>query len=361
MAQADAVAPLKALADQAPNDVDLKRTLFHVLHGAGRLDEALTEVEQALLLDPMNAEIHYELATTHKRLKNYDAARAAFKQSLALSPNQPNVYGQLTDISNAEGDGVGAARNILESMRIDPQDHEIAAMFADYLYQFGLLEDGDYYRDRALLLAPNAPTARLAALTGYYVRGDRDRSDELARSMVADDIDERHGSYFAAVYTVLMNAIAREDVVEGLEFINQYQPGFNDPTSNELAFKVRYAQEGAFAAWDVAFGRATTSKMADEYWRVLLESGIVASEFPTTYMQVLALRGEVDEAIQFALDEVLTRPVTDAIWWREIFDLPFMSAVTEDPRVRAGLQQWNEDAIQLRQDLRPILDGASGK
>jgi len=358
MALVDAIAPLQALADQVPNDVDLKRTLYHVLGNVGRLEHALAVAEQALSLDPMNAEIHYALANIHRRMKNYGAARAAFRRSLDLSPNQPNVYGQLAEISNEEGDGVGAVRSILESMRLDPKDHEIAAMLASYLYRAGMLVDGDYYRDRAVLMAPNSPTSRMAVLEGHNARGDRDASDRVARAMVADDIDERHGSYFEAVYAILTNAIAREDIAEGLEFISRYQPGFNDPLSNEISFKVRFAQEGAFSAWDAVFGREQASKMADEHWQVMMASGVLASEWTETYMEVLALRGEADEAIRLALEEVLTKPVTEAIWWREIFDLPFMAAVVEDSRVQAGLRKWDADLAQLRQDLRPVLDAA---
>ncbi len=358
MAMADAVAPLRLLADQAPNDVEVRRILYLVMNGVGLVDEALAVVEQALLIDPMNAELHYSIGNINKRLKKYDIARAAFQRSLELSPDQPNVYSRLSEMSAAQGDGVGAVRNTLESMRIDPKDHEIAAMLADILYHVGLVDDGDYYRDRAALLAPNSPTTRMAMLEGYSSRGDRDASDRLARSMVADDIDERHGSYTEAVYAILGNAIAREDVEEGLEFIVRYQPDFNDPTSSDIPFKVRFAQGAAFPAWDLVFGREQASKMADDYWRVLMESGMVASEWNATYMEVLALRGEVRNAIEFALAEVLIEPVTEALWVREIFDFPYMKAVAEDLRVQARLQQWDEDLVQIRRDLRPVLDGA---
>lgn len=357
----DSIAPLKALSGQAPNDIDLRMTLIRVLARAGRAEEVLGEIDQALLIDPMNAELHYEAGNANKRLKNYDAARAAFKRSLEISPNQPNVHGQLARISNDEGDGVAAVSSILESMKVDPKDHEIAALLAAFLYLLGLPEDGDYYRDRAVLIAPGSPTARMAMLHGMLAHDDRDASDELARSMVADNIDARHGSYFMAVYTVLDNALAREDIAEGLDFINRNQPGFNDPTSNELAYKVRISQEGAFAAWDKAYGREKTAQMANDYWRVFTESGGLASEYSETYMEILALRGDTDEAIEFALAEVVTEPITSAIWWREIFDLPFMASVTADPRIQSSLQQWDQDLIQLRQDLRPVLDNEYGK
>jgi hypothetical protein len=85
---------------------------------------------------------------------------------------------------------------------------------------------------------------------------------------------------------------------------------------------------------------------------------MVASEWNVTHMEVLALRGDVGSAIEYALAEVLSEPVTDAFWVSEVFEFPYMVAVAEDPRVRARLQQWEEDLVQLRVDLRPVLHGA---
>lgn len=356
MAVSDAIGPLQTFAAQAPNDINVMTTLYRMLGLVGRLEDSLIVIEQALQIDPMNAELHYSSANINQRLKNYDAARAALRRSLELRPNQPNAYNKLATMDLAEGDAVGSIHNTLEAMTLDARDQEIPAMLASYLYRVGLIEYGDYYRDRAVLIAPNSPMARLAVLESHNARGDRDAGDRLARSMVADDIDERHGSYWEAVYTVLTNAIAREDVTEGLDFISQYQPGFNDPSSSEISFKVRYAQEGAFAAWDAAFGRERAAEMVNEYWRVMTESGILESEYSVLHLEVLAFRGDLDTAIEFALTEVLSKPVTEAVWWREIFALPFMRDVANAPRVSARLQQWDEDAIRLRDDLRPVLD-----
>lgn len=242
-------------------------------------------------------------------------------------------------------------------MALDSRDPELPATMGVFLYRIGLPEYADRYRDRSNLLAPNSPSGRYVTLEGLLARGDRDASDRLARSMVADDIDERHGSYFMAVYTVLQNAIARENAAEGLGFVTKYQPGFNDPTSSELSFKVRNAQFGAFPAWHSVFGLEKASEMADECWRVFIESGNLKSDFPASYMEILALRGETEAAIDFALAEVVDKTITDTIWYRELFDAPHLAAVVADPRIQARFRQWDEDLLTVRAEVKVYLDG----
>jgi hypothetical protein len=192
---------------------------------------------------------------------------------------------------------------------------------------------------------------------GARSRGDREESDRLARSMVADDIDERHGSYFVAVLTVLENAIENEDAAEGLDFIERHQPGFNDPSSNTIAEKVRWAQGGAFWAWYVAKGPVETAALVDDYWRILQATGFSIDDDPIIYLEVLAIRGKTDEAIDYALNDIVSLPITEAIWWREIFDAPYMVDVVSDSRVQAQLQQWDEDLIAVRADVGAFLEG----
>jgi hypothetical protein len=96
--------------------------------------------------------------------------------------------------------------------------------------------------------------------------------------------------------------------------------------------------------------------MADDYWRIAESSGMFSvSEMPVTYMAVLAMRGDADAAVEFALENVVDLPITEAIWWREIFDEAFMAEVSTDPRVQAKLQQWDEDLVTTRAALQEFL------
>jgi TolB-like protein/tetratricopeptide (TPR) repeat protein len=358
MAFVDALPEMQKLVDAAPNDVDVLALAGGFHSDAGHSEESLALFESALEIDPINSSLHFEVGAKYQRLRNWDAAQAAYERSLELSPNNPNIYGRLANVSFGRGDAVAGIRHIVESMRIDSRDPELPGAMANWLYQFGVLEEADSYRDRATLVSRDSPVARSAVLMGAVVRNDIDESDRLARSMIVDDIDERHGSYFFAVYTVLRIAVERENAEEGLQFMEEHQPGFNDPTSNLIGYKVRAAQGGAFGAWYVGYGPEVASRMAEDVLRVAESSGMfLVSEVPTAHLEVLALRGDVEVAVDFALENVLTLPVTDAVWWRMLFDDPHMADVAADPRVQAGLKQWDEDVLTTRVELEEFFAG----
>lgn len=356
MAFVDALPEMRKLVDAAPNDVDVLALAGGFHSDAGLPEKALALFESALEIDPINSGFHFEIGALHQRLKDWDAAQEAYERSLELSPDNPNVYGRLANVSFGRGDTVAGISYILESMRLDSRDPELPGAMANWLYQFGVLVEADSYRDRATLVSPSSSVARSAALMSAVVRNDIDESDRLARSMIADDIDERHGSYFFAVYTVLRIAVEREDAQEGLRFMEEHQPGFNDPTSNLIGYKARAAQGGAFGAWYVGYGPEVAARMAEDVLRIAKSSGMfLVSEVPITNLEILALRGDVDVAVDFALENVLNLPITDAVWWRVVFDDPHMADVAANPRVQAGLQQWDEDVITTRGELKEFL------
>jgi TolB-like protein/Tfp pilus assembly protein PilF len=356
MAIADAVPVLGELAAVAPNDVDLRSLYARFLDNVGRPVEAMAELDAALLIDPVNTELLYQLGSVQLRTEKWDAARSSFNRSLDINPDQPNVYGGLARLSMVIGDAVSVVENSINAMAIDSKDQELPANLAGFLYRMGLPDEADPYRDRAVLLAPNSPSARHAVLESSIARGDRETSDQLARGMVADDIDDRHGSYWEAVYTVLTNAVDNEDAEEGLQFIEQHQSGFNDPSSSTLSLKGRWAQTGAFAAWDAVYGREEASRMAGDFLNVLEARGFIVSDDPDTLMEILALRGDTDAAIDFALASTVNKPITTAIYLRGIYDAPHMAGVVADPRIQSRLQQWDEDVIKLRGEVKAFLD-----
>jgi len=356
MSLADAVPEMRRLVDTAPNDFDLLMMAGNFLSDAGHPEEGLEYLERALEIDPINSEVHFEVGGKYQRLSNWDAAEAAFLRALELEPGNPNIFGRLARISSGRGDAVESLRYMQEGMRIDSRDPERPSGIANWLYQLGVIEESDPYRDRAVLVSPDSPLTRTAVLMSAVARNDIEASDRLARSMIVDDIDERHGSYFTAVHTVFRISILNEDVHEALQFMEDHQPGFNDPTSNLLGYKARNAQQVAFAAWYTAYGPEVAAGMADDYWRMAESSGMFSvSEMPVTYMAVLAMRGDADAAVEFALENVVDLPITEAIWWREIFDEAFMAEVSTDPRVQAKLQQWDEDLVTTRAALKEFL------
>jgi tetratricopeptide (TPR) repeat protein len=330
-----------------------------LLFDAGRRGESLVETQNALDYDPLNAGLYYDIGFVHREMDNLDLALAAHERSLELKPGQPNVYGELVRIKAAIGDGVGIFENLIKAMEVDSQDHELPSNIANRLYRFDLIEEGDTFRDRAMLMAPNSPTARHANLQRAIAVGDREKSLELARSMIVDNIEDRHGAYFNAVITVLHDATQSGTAPDALEFMESYQPGFNDVESATIDFKVRNAQWAAFVAWAATMPADEFRNRIDAYWRVIESQGVTPEDDPHTYMRVLAVRGETEAAIEFGLANVFNEPITITISWNNFWDLPHMQLVVADPRVQEQLQRWETEKIDTRERIRIFLAGRS--
>ena len=55
-------------------------------------EEAISDYNQAVLLDPNNADAHYNLGTTKADLERYAEAIADYNQAIRLDPDYANAY-----------------------------------------------------------------------------------------------------------------------------------------------------------------------------------------------------------------------------------------------------------------------------
>jgi len=74
----------------------------------GRLQEAVDLYQRAIKLDPIRHNLYINLALTHYKLQQLDAALAAIDKALALSPDAYGVHFAKCRILLARGDAVGA-------------------------------------------------------------------------------------------------------------------------------------------------------------------------------------------------------------------------------------------------------------
>ena len=354
---ADAIAALEELVAKTPNDTEVRSLFGGLLVEAGRPADALYQYEQILLNDPMNAVVYHDIGIANIRMNKWEAASAGFERSIDLNPDQPNSHDFLGQSKFSLGDAIGGLESTLRAIEIDSKDPELTVWMAGYLYAFGLIEEGDVYRDRTALIAPNNASSRLADLYQATALGDVSLADELARSMVEDNIEERWGTYVDAVCSVVRNAQQNEDATGGLAFIEHHQPGYNDPTSETISSKVRQAQSCAFSAWYATRTSEDAAQMVTDYWRVAESAGLSVVDFPIGYLEVLAIRGDTEEAIDYALSSIVNMPISRAIRWRERFDEPYLLEVASDLRVRARLQQWDEDVVTVRAEIKQFLAG----
>ncbi|MCP4299852.1 MAG: tetratricopeptide repeat protein, partial [Gammaproteobacteria bacterium] len=207
------VRDLEAIVAEAPDELPPQILLVRAYHALQKNDKAALILEDALKRDPFNPSLHYALGTAYMRLEQWDLARASLEKSLEIEPAQPNAYTNLGTLSLQSGDGVGFVNQLLNALRVDPKDHELPGALAAFLYQLGLVDEADDFRNRVEALAPTSAVAYRIELLRAISVGDTDASIASARRAIEDDIENRRSAYGSAVRH-LMRAAARNGTVE---------------------------------------------------------------------------------------------------------------------------------------------------
>lgn len=354
-AMPDAVARLKELVAQVPDELQLQLLLVKAYKAAQRPEPAVAVLEKALHDDPYNPEVLYELGTLYGRVERWEDARASIEKSLEIEPKQPNAYSILAGLSLRYGDGVGYVQQILKALEVDPRDHELPGLLAEFLYQLELFEEGDDFRDRVLTIAPTSDLAYRIQLVRADRIGDATAADASARQAILADVSDRRLGFRGAIEYLLRAAVQNGTVEEEMAWLEEQAPGIFDLEADSQPQKIRLAQGMALDAWYVTLPREEVLRRLD----VLLERGtamgIDHAEDPYAQMSVLAMRGEIQAAVQVALDDIFTRPVALNLDWRNVFTQARFEEVVADARVQAALERWEEDEAALRSEVRSYL------
>jgi TolB-like protein/Tfp pilus assembly protein PilF/predicted Ser/Thr protein kinase len=92
-----------------PNSSEVPSALGRVARRAGRWDESIDYVEQALALDPRNVELLFGVAWTYAQLRQSAAALKLYDRILDITPNDPAVMAFKAAIFQAQGNLQDAA------------------------------------------------------------------------------------------------------------------------------------------------------------------------------------------------------------------------------------------------------------
>lgn len=354
-AMPDAVARLKELVAQVPDELQLQLLLVKAYKAAQRPEPAVAVLEKALHDDPYNPEVLYELGTLYGRVERWEDARASIEKSLEIEPKQPNAYSILAGLSLRYGDGVGYVQQILKALEVDPRDHELPGLLAEFLYQLELFEEGDDFRDRVLTIAPTSDLAYRIQLVRADRIGDATAADASARQAILADVSDRRLGFRGAIEYLLRAAVQNGTVEEEMAWLEEQAPGIFDLEADSPPQKIRLAQGMALDAWYVTLPREEVLRRLDVLLGRGTAMGIDHAEDPYAQMSVLAMRGEIQAAVQVALDDIFTRPVALNLDWRNVFTQARFEEVVADARVQAALERWEEDEAALRSEVRSYL------
>lgn len=345
---ADMVSQLESIVAEAPNELQPQILLVRGYLALQQNEKAAQVLEAAVKRDPFNPSIHYELGSAYMESDRVDEARAALEKSLEIEPAQPNAYTNLAHLSLKSGDGVGFVTQFLKSLNVDPKDHELPGLLAAFLYELGLVEEGDDFRDRVLALAPTSEVAYRIELLRAKSLGDEVASVASARRAIEDDVEDRRFAYGGAIRHLLRAAVRNGTVEEESAWIAERAPGIFDIEAPLVPQKYRKAQGVAFDAWYVSLPREEVLRRLNILLDIGASQGFKLEENPRTHFSVLTLRGEIQEAIDIALKKVFSKSVATNLGWRDTYSQAQYAEIVADPRVQAALQRWEDEEAALR-------------
>ena len=344
----DLVGELEDIVARAPAELEPRLLLVRAYASLKRFEDSLPVLEGALSLDPFNPALHFELGTAYMKLKRPDEARAALEQSLELEPAQPNAYTNLGVISLQAGDGVGYASHFLKAVAVDPKDHELPGMLALFLYDLGIVEVADEFRRRVLALSPTSTVAYQLEMARAKALGDTEASVAAARRAVEDDIENRRFAFGSAVQHLIRTGLEQGRVEEELAWLDERHPGMFDVDASQLPLKLRSTQQVAFDAWVNTLPNDEVRRRLDTLLSYVESVGVDPTEDPDTRIGILLIRGQVDEAIELALESVFSESVAMHLNWRDTWLQPHYARVAQDDRIQAAMQRWEDEESALR-------------
>ena len=339
---------LEAIVARAPEKLEPRTLLVRAYTYTQQLEKSLPVLKAALALDPFNPSLHYELGRSYMMLEQWDESRASFEKSLELEPAQPNAYTSLGMTSLQNGDGIGFVSNFLKAISIDPKDHELPGLLAAFLYQLGLVEEADDFRERVLTLAPRSEVAYQIEMLRAISLGDDEGSIAAARRAIEDDIPDRRFAFGGALQHLIRRSVRDERIEDELAWIDQQSPEILDIDAPRVSQKYRAVQGVALAAWIHTLEPAEVQRRLDLLLDFVATLGFEPKDNPEFHVNVLLIRGDTDKAIEVALDSVFTKSVATHLNWRETFGQPHYAVLTEDPRVKDALARWEDEESALR-------------
>jgi TolB-like protein/thioredoxin-like negative regulator of GroEL len=346
---------LESIVAEHPSEYQARVFLTQLLHGLQQSEKALQLQLDALERDPYNARIHFEIGTLYLEMDQLDDARDALNKSIEIEPNQPNAYLRLAMAALQTGDGVEFLRQNLKSLGVDPRDHEIPGFIAGFLYQLDLITEGDDFQTRVNAIAPTSEVAYRIELLRAINTNDEEASIASARRAIKDNINDRQFAYGGAVQYLLRSAARNGTVAEESAYLEEQAPGILDIDADSIPNKYRNAQRIAFDAWYTTLSHEELMRRLDMILDFAKNLGINLQENSRMHVGVLALQGDTEQAIDIALEEIFTQPVTMHLGWRDGFAQAQYTEFVKDPRVIAAMQNWENEEEALRDRVRNFL------
>ncbi len=174
----DAMAILRAMADEQPARTDALVSLADMLRFDRRWEEAVVEYDRAIDRIPDLTEAHWELLYSRgialERSKKWQRAEADFLRALELQPDEALILNYLGYSWVERGENLDRARAMIEkAVDLRPRDGYIVDSLGWVFYQLGQFDEAVRQLERAVSLRPTDPVINEHLGDAYWRVGRR--------------------------------------------------------------------------------------------------------------------------------------------------------------------------------------------
>ena len=196
---------LRAIATE-PNDVTAKRYYAGFLWSQLRTEEAFAQVDEVIVLDPLSPDAHDRRSIGLNRMGDFDGAIEAARRIIQINPNSPVGYYREAGSEYARGNWAAGIVKNMQAIDVDPSDPELAMLIGDLYLAIESPADAKRWYDRASEIDPDHAVSRTAPVNLHLYNNDISLAAKLARQLLDDDIEDRHGSHAMIVRAIWLDA-----------------------------------------------------------------------------------------------------------------------------------------------------------
>ena len=230
------------------------------------------------------------------------------------------------------------------------------ANVANILYMLRLPEEGDYWRQRMIALAPDSPVTRQVDLERLLAKNDKEQALIHARSMITDQIENRHGAFSDALIIHEQIMLERGKAKEAYDFLVSVRPeivNYDALPKDMNGLNMQWSSNGLMS-------RFAPYEEHQEAWKAMAAAAD-ATGFPwrnpknPDYLWILVFEGDIEGAANFILETLLANPLTANLDNALSVEALLFPEVFADPRIQARMTEIRQEYESLRQQVRAML------
>ena len=212
------------------------KVLGVVLEQIGKMDKSLLAHRESVRLGPQDAEAHYHLANTFKKLERLNEAEAGYKRAIVLKPDFVEANNNLGNTLKQLGRYEEAEKIYKYAIVLKPDLAEIHNNLASTLKELGRLNEAEVSYKQAIILKSNLADAH--ANLGSILR-DQDRfkeaEDHYKKAIEIKKNSEKFKHTMAALMGETTNSAPRKYVED---LFDNYAINFENSLINKLEYRI---------------------------------------------------------------------------------------------------------------------------